>query len=589
MKKLLLIILFITGAYGLKAQPAYKLFITYQPAQPASSKQLPARAFADSMGLSAEVNHLLLNCFDASFLMAAVQSLQISNDTAFVMINLGTTFKIAQLRQGNIPTEWFTNTGFRLNHLRGQAYSPSALVKNMRLILDFAQNNGYPFATIALDSIVMDTSSLSASFKLEKNALIYFDTLDFGGTAMIKKRFLQNYANINPGSLYNESALTNLDARLSELPFLKVVRPMGIYFYGNKARPVVYLDNRKASSFDGIIGFAPNSALNNKLVITGDINLKLQNLLGSGKSLEVNYRSFLSGSQDLQMKFNWPYFMNTRMGIDYAFRFLKYDTTYLDLFNDIGLQYRFAGNNYLKVFYQVQKVSLLQVDTNAILLNGALPVFNDVKNDLYGLGVRRSKLNYFLNPSKGYLVEMDIGAGTKRIIRNSTINSLRIPAGGESYNLYDSLKLVTMQYRANLNFSKYFRLPSNFVLLTQARAAIVYAQNLFLNELFRIGGLKTLKGFDEQSIFANKYGIANIELRYLFQQNSSFILFGNAAWYQNAVRKPILEDTPWGVGAGMNIETGAGIFSLYYAVGKQRNNPVEIRNAKIHFGFINYF
>ena len=573
----------------IKAQGVLKLFIRFEPNHEALSKMYIRQEHSDTFSVQGEINKILLQCYEASFLTASVNKTEIRNDSVLVLIGLGNSYKTVQLRQGTVPAEWFVNTGFRLNQIKGQTFSSHVLTKNIKALLTFAQNNGYPFASISLDSVIIEASTISASLRLEKNNLIFFDTLDFGGTVQIKKRFLQNYANITPGSIYNESYLTNLDARLSELPFLQITRPMGVYFYGNKARPVVYLSNRKASSFDGIIGFAPNSSRNNKLMVTGEVNLKLQNLLGSGKSLELNYRSFLNQSQDLQLKILWPYFMNTRMGVDYAFRLLKFDTTYLDVFNDIGLQYRFTGNNYLKIFYQVQRVSLLQIDTMAILLTKSLPAFNDVRNDLYGLAVRKSKLNYFLNPSKGYLIEMDAGVGTKRILRNAIIDALQIPASGEFYKLYDSVKLVTMQYRASFNISKYVKLPGNFVLLTQGRGAFVYAQNLFLNELFRIGGLKTLKGFDEQSIFANKYGIVNVELRYLFQQNSSFILFWNGAWLQNAVRKPAIEDKPWGAGAGMNIETGAGIFSLYYAVGKQLNNPVEIRNAKIHFGFINYF
>jgi hypothetical protein len=39
----------------------------------------------------------------------------------------------------------------------------------------------------------------------------------------------------------------------------------------------------------------------------------------------------------------------------------------------------------------------------------------------------------------------------------------------------------------------------------------------------------------------------------------------------------------------MNIETGAGVFSLYYALGKQLGNKFEFQRAKIHFGFVNFF
>ena len=42
----------------------------------------------------------------------------------------------------------------------------------------------------------------------------------------------------------------------------------------------------------------------------------------------------------------------------------------------------------------------------------------------------------------------------------------------------------------------------------------------FTNELFRIGGLRSLRGFDEESIFASAFVIGKTELRYLLEQNS---------------------------------------------------------------------
>ena len=58
------------------------------------------------------------------------------------------------------------------------------------------------------------------------------------------------------------------------------------------------------------------------------------------------------------------------------------------------------------------------------------------------------------------------------------------------------------------------------------------------------------------------------------------------------MRNDILErkwDFPVGIGAGLNFETGAGIFGISTAVGKTRDIPFNLRNAKIHFGFISVF
>jgi hemolysin activation/secretion protein len=128
-----------------------------------------------------------------------------------------------------------------------------------------------------------------------------------------------------------------------------------------------------------------------------------------------------------------------------------------------------------------------------------------------------------------------------------------------------------------------------FTLRNQLSGGHNVSENLFFNELFRIGGIRTLRGFDEQSIFATSYIIANTELRYLLQQNSNVLLFWNGAWYRNTVRMPSITDKPYGFGAGLNFETGAGIFALYYAVGSELGQSIQFENAKIHFGFTALF
>nr|MBA2413124.1 BamA/TamA family outer membrane protein [Burkholderiaceae bacterium] len=111
----------------------------------------------------------------------------------------------------------------------------------------------------------------------------------------------------------------------------------------------------------------------------------------------------------------------------------------------------------------------------------------------------------------------------------------------------------------------------------------------FDNELFRIGGLKTLRGFDEESITASSYVIGKLEFRYLLEQNSNLFLFYNLAWYERYTQSGYIKDQPSGFGAGINFETKLGIFSFSYALGKEFDNPVRIKAAKIHFGLVNYF
>jgi hemolysin activation/secretion protein len=107
--------------------------------------------------------------------------------------------------------------------------------------------------------------------------------------------------------------------------------------------------------------------------------------------------------------------------------------------------------------------------------------------------------------------------------------------------------------------------------------------------MYRIGGLRTLRGFSEEVLFATTYSVASFEYRYLFEENSAVYLFTDAAWYEKTGTTNYVRDTPLGFGAGVNFETKSGIFTFNYALGSEFNNPILVRNAKISFGFRNVF
>lgn len=546
--------------------------------------------FNDSIQAQQMANQILLFCMEKSYILATVDLYYVTKDSVHFEVNVNQTYKWLKLKNPIFDNNLLSAAGFNATNFNNQIFSPDDYSQKVKNALNWLQNNSFPFASFSLDSVIIDSSIITANIKFSKGPQIIFDSIKIIGNAKISPTFLANYTNIKFGKYYNENVLKRTDNRLSELPYLTLNQSSVVYFYGNKAKLITYLSNKKASSFDGIIGFAPNSSKANKLIVTGDLNLKLQNILGSGKALELNYRSFLNNSQELKFKFNYPYIFNSKIALDYSLNLLLYDTSFFDLQNDFAFQYRLIGTNYLKVFYSTQNTSLITVDTNFIKTNKTLPNINDVKKDFYGVGLKFTKIDYLPNPNKGYILEMDLAIGTKSITKNATINAIQLQGqNGENYKLYDSIKLNYTQYKATIKFENYYKIKQNLVVKTEVNAAWFQTESLFLNELFRIGGLKTLRGFDEQSIFANKFAIANAELRYLLGKNSNVFAFYNQAWYVNEVTKNRISDNPFGFGAGLVFESGAGLFTLVYAVGKQFQNPIEFNSAKIHFGYINYF
>jgi hemolysin activation/secretion protein len=130
----------------------------------------------------------------------------------------------------------------------------------------------------------------------------------------------------------------------------------------------------------------------------------------------------------------------------------------------------------------------------------------------------------------------------------------------------------------------YVPLHKRWVFALGGEGGSLFGKENLMNELFRIGGMNSLQGFDDRSIRASTYGIASVELRFLMAQIAYINAFFNGAWYEQKITGDYLRDLPFGFGLGITFTTKAGLFYLSYALGKQFDNPISFKTGKIHFG-----
>jgi hemolysin activation/secretion protein len=196
-----------------------------------------------------------------------------------------------------------------------------------------------------------------------------------------------------------------------------------------------------------------------------------------------------------------------------------------------------------------------------------------------------------MNPRKGNELRIIMSVGTKKIKKNNQILELKDP-GDPNYdfgNLYDTVKLKSYQFRVRVTAEKYFPLGKQSALKTAFNGAMFQSPNIFRNELFQIGGYKLLRGFDEESQYLSQFAIATVEYHYLIGLNSYFYALADGGWGENNSQQKKIDYTYIGVGLGLAFETKAGIFNLAWAVGKRSDAQLNLRQSKIHFGFVNYF
>jgi hemolysin activation/secretion protein len=136
----------------------------------------------------------------------------------------------------------------------------------------------------------------------------------------------------------------------------------------------------------------------------------------------------------------------------------------------------------------------------------------------------------------------------------------------------------------------YFAIGRSSTLKTALSIGIIKSPQTFQNELFRIGGYQLLRGFDDESIYANRYEVFTAEYRYLVGINSYFFGFSDIGFTKTKFLDTEYSNSFISGGIGMAFETKFGLLNLSYSVGKRNDVNFNFRNAsKISFGYINYF
>ncbi len=546
---------------------------------------------SDSVSSKKELASVFNQLYEKGFLLTSIDSMQIDSVHFTAFIKLNKQVEWAFLSKGNVSEDLLNRINLKTNSFTEKNFYYKEIKSIEEKLLTYCENNGFPFAKVWLDSIVWKKNLLSASLMIDKGKLITIDSIKVDGDVKIANAYLYGYLGIKPGDLYNESLIREINKQVDEIPFVQQESTARIIFNDDKASIILQLKNRNASKFDLVIGVLPNNRVSGKVIVTGQGSLDMWNVLGRGERLTLSLDKLQPRSTEFKSALQYPYLLQQPFGINLGFEINKNDTFYIDVKKEIGLQYLFSGRNYIKGFVRNTTSSLLSVDTFEIKQSHTLPSQIDLSVTYYGLEAAYEKLDFRLSPRKGWHLFASAAVGNRKVIRNPAITQLT-DLNEPDFNfssLYDSLPEKSLRYELLAKADKYTSISRTQVLKLSFQTKSLIAPDVFQNELYRIGGNRLLRGFDEQSVYASWYNVFTAEYRYLIQRTSYLFLFTDFAYIEHQLPNNFYTDWPKGVGAGLTFQTKAGIFGVSYAVGSERGNPLPLRSAKIHFGYINEF
>lgn len=432
--------------------------------------------------------------------------------------------------------------------------TPMDLQKEIEKTITALQTIGYPFASIKSDSVRIEKAKLTACLFIDKGLGISFDSLEVSSDG-ISKRFLSNYLKIHFGSPYDQRIVDEVESNLSQLEFIKF-NGLNTSFGLGKAQVTLDLEQKKVNQFDGIIGAVSGEE---GIELTGAITLKVRNLFHSAKSIDIHWEKLRPQSQEFHMKYVHPLLLGSPLDLAVSFDQTKQDSLFSNRELSLGLDYDFSSSIQVGMAYENK------LGNN---LGQSQEEFGDFEIDATNFSLELFFLDRRLNPSKGWRADLDFNLGAKK-------------------SFLDQETSAQYSFIAETEFMK--PVIKNIVGATAFAFGKLFNDQLYLNDLYRLGGLNTIRGFDEKELFASSYALFNLELRYMMFDQSMLFVFYDHAFLSTETFVSRSNSQGVGIGVGMQIATDNGILKLIYAMGKRNEEKFSFDQSKIHFGYVALF
>ncbi|WP_257018451.1 POTRA domain-containing protein [Winogradskyella pacifica] len=501
--------------------------------------------------MQSEINLLKEKLTKQGYINTTIETVSKQNDTLFnaqfrlgkrvqkIRVYYDSSFNVALLKSNSNSND---KHFFELKITELETYLKSL---NSRIA-----EQGDPFSTLQLINITKLTPELLfADLKIVSNEKRRIDKIIIKGYEKFPKSYLKHFMKLKTGKSFNLNAIKEKVELLNELRFASKIKDPEVLFTQDSTTLYIYVEKTKTNSFDGFLGFGTNENTN-KIEFDGYLDLRLINNLNFGETLNLQYKSDEIDQQTFMVDADLPYLFSSPIGLQVGLNIFRKDSTFLN------------AKQYAKINYLINaqhKVGVgINTTTSTNLLENDTDILNDYKSNYYTLHYNYTKSQSY-DPLFPINFWFDFSSGL-----GSRTNNL----GKENQTVF------------TLDTYKIFNLNNKNSFYTRINSATLASDNYLDNELFRFGGINSIRGFEENSLVANLYGVLSTEYRYRLSTSLYVHSVLDAAYFENKLTDT--KEKLFGFGFGLGLLTNAGLFRLNYSSGKTENRQFKLSDSKVH-------
>ncbi|UMY66970.1 MULTISPECIES: hypothetical protein [unclassified Flavobacterium] len=417
------------------------------------------------------------------------------------------------------------------------------------------ERNGYPLARLQLRDFRREGSALAADLWIDRgdrrsvNAIVVngYDQFPAGHKASVERTFRDR-----PLTRDNLAALKT---EFDKFRFVTQTRYPEILFAKDTTKVYVYVEKAKANRFEGFLGFSNDEERNVRF--NGYLDLQLTNLLNSGEEFALYWKSDGNQQRTFNASLELPYIFRSRLGLRMSLNIFRQDSTFQTTKTSLEAGYLFRHNLRGYLGYQSAESSDIQNQNTSTLSD-----FNNrfLTASFEFLDLRTSD---FLFPERTR-VQLKAGTGSRA-----------------------SKTATEGQYFVTLDAFHSFYLNEKNSLFIRTQDYFLQSGNYILNELYRFGGINSIRGFNENSLQGQLF--TSILSEYRYTVGSSLYLHSvlDYGYYRDETSGN--NGKLLGIGLGAGILTRNGLLRITYANGTANGQQIRLSNSIVHISFKTIF
>jgi len=418
------------------------------------------------------------------------------------------------------------------------------------------EKNGQVLAKLQLVSIEKHSNYITANLQYTAEQNRKLDALVLRGFTNFPAGHLKSLTKQYQKNTFNAALAKRIKKDFDSYPFCTQIKPPEIQFTKDSTSLYIYLQKRNANSFDGFLGFSNNESRN--IVLSGYVDVVLQNVLNRGESIEINWKSNGNLQKTFAGQVELPYLFGSPLALKANLQIFQQDSTFQRTKTDVQLGYWFRFNKRAYLGYQSTESSDIQ--------NVNLATLSDFTNQFTTANYSYTDYSNeeLVFPERAKMT-ITIGLGN----RNTSTQKNR-------------------QYYMSSYLMKDWKINTKNQLLVRNELYYLQSKSYLINELLRYGGINSIVGFNENSLQGNFLNAARVEYRKNLSQTLYWSSVLDYGFYQDKTISEQYESLT-GIGTGLKLANKNGLLSILYAVGSTAKQQLDTKNALIQISFKTFF